>query len=60
MLRGGFHAIRFDLQRVENLRRRSNFEFFQNVQVDFNLILRFSDSSDGSGGLVEVFYFKAE
>ena len=43
------------LQRVEFLKRRSDFGFFQNILDDFNIIIGFSDNSDGSGGLGKVF-----
>ena len=43
------------IQRVECLGRRLDFIFVQNHWADFRLIFRFSDNSDGSGGLGEVF-----
>ena len=44
------------IERVDFWGRRSNFAFlFQNVRVEFNLLLRFSGNSDGSGGLGKVF-----
>ena len=43
------------LQKVEFLRRRSNLAFVFISWFDFDLILTFSDNSDGPGDLGKVF-----
>ena len=42
------------VQRLKFLKRRSNWDFFENVWVAFSLNLGFSDNSDDSGGLCNV------
>ena len=50
---GSRHHV--ELQRVEFLRRGSDFTISRNIWVDFDLFSRFSGNSDGSGGLGGVF-----